>query len=214
MKSYTGKRFLVVAGACLLLAGWRIGEAYWWNKQDAAQVRTNAEKAAVLPPVVGDWLGNEVEVSTREKQATGASKITRYRYRLPASDMLIEVTLLVGPTGPIAVHPPTVCLPSAGWRLQADPEVRLLDGDGQRGRFHVGKFVHVDLSTGIRQRATLIWAWNDGRGWDVPVNPRWTYAGRPVLWKIYIGIADSKDDQDLEPRLLEFARLLFETLAL
>lgn len=214
MKRVRTKRFAVVAAACLLLAGWRVGEAHWLNRKDDPSIKAAAEKATVLPESVGGWMGEELDVSAREKEVSGATKITRRRYRPPDGDTVIEVTFLVGPMGPIAVHPPTVCLPSAGWGLQEEVETHVLDIGPQRGRFHAGHFVHVEQSTGVLQRVMLMWGWNDGRGWDVPVNPRWAYAGRPVLWKVYIGIAGVKEEKEQRVQLLAFTRLLLERLSI
>ena len=213
MKRSSTKRFMVVAGTCLLLAGWRVGEAYWLNRKDDTSIKAAAEKATVLPESVGGWLGEELEVSPREKEVSGATKIVRRRYRSPDGDTVIEVTFLVGPMGPIAVHPPTVCLPSAGWRLQAEPETHVLDIGPQRGRFHAGHFFHVEQSTGVVQRVMMMWAWNDGRSWDVPVNPRWAYAGRPILWKMYIGVAEKTTEQQTHKILLDFTKTILSAIS-
>ncbi len=130
--------------------------------------------------------------------------------------------LLAGPTGPIAVHPPTACYRGLGYTLAAEPATMSVPRNqansnraASRDRFQVAEFIPPPHSMSPRVR--VAWAWsNDGR-WSAPEHPRVAFAGRPALFKLYVTTdassthddAESTIDRFLEQALPELRNRLF-----
>jgi hypothetical protein len=196
--------FVVLAGL--------VCQKLWLNEDDADQLRLQAaERLAKLPLRIGPWQATELDASRRELERTGATAILGRIYRQSSDGASVSALLLVGPFGPIAVHPPDVCLPAAGWREQRqERRQRVLDIPGVgRVILETTVFAHRNETTGVEEKLVVWWGWNDGTGWQAPANPRLHYAGRPVLYKLYLMTAAGADTKNALTLLEEFARSLF-----
>src|SRR5205814_1464998 len=98
------------------------------------------------------------------------------------------VSLLVacGRPGPVAVHTPEICFPGAGYQPTGEaPRLTLdLPRGGAPVEYRAATFKHADEAT--PEQVRVVWLWNGKGAWSAPDNPRWQFAGLPVLYKVYV----------------------------
>ncbi len=154
-----------------------------------ANVIAAAESLKSVPKTIGTWDGTDFELSEemlKTAEVTGCLS-RRYVNRLDGN----TVTLLIfcGPPGPISLHPPTVCFPSAGLALDAAPARCDVDAGTVAAEMWRGDFVKHAEGGPVRLRTYWTWYGSRGhgqRGWQVPANPRVTFAREPYLFKMYV----------------------------
>ena len=101
---------------------------------------------------------------------------------MPLAELL--AVLMVGRAGRMAVHTPEVCYRGAGYELSGPPSQHDVTEDGgRRAAFWTATFVKPNTSGSDLQ---LYWGWNGGDGWKAPTSPRWEFADRPALYKLYL----------------------------
>jgi EpsI family protein len=72
-----------------------------------------------LPIWVGSWLGDDVEVSEKERQLLAEDTVfARKSYVSPAGDRVFVSIVLSGEDMTNSIHRPERCLPAQGWSLQ------------------------------------------------------------------------------------------------
>lgn len=76
--------------------------------------------ALKLPIWVGDWLGEDAEVSARELEVLAKDTgFARKIYTSPAGDKIFVSIVLSGEDMTSSIHRPERCLPAQGWSLQS-----------------------------------------------------------------------------------------------
>ena len=76
--------------------------------------------ALELPIWVGPWLGEDVEVSSKEKELLASdTQFARKTYISPAGDRVFVSIVLSGEDMTNSIHRPERCLPAQGWSLQS-----------------------------------------------------------------------------------------------
>ncbi len=97
---------------------------------------------------------------------------------------VVDVILLVGPTGPISVHTPDICYSSREYSIIAERErIALSDPQGVEHQFW-GMTLQRRDAAGDRLR--VYYAWTTGGPWAAPSQPRFSFAGRPYLYKLQV----------------------------
>ena len=189
----------VVAGALLAASG--ILHAYQtgvWNS--GKQLSQAAARLSQIPLSVGDWQGTPLEFDPRQLKAAEAAGALSRVYKSEDSRPM-NVMLLCGPHGPIALHPPTVCFTGAGYSQSCEVRRHVVHDAEHRelGSFWVADF--DKLIDGAPVRIRTYWAWSDGHAWSAADAPRFEYAGAPVLYKLYVThvVPNSADDSEVTP---------------
>jgi hypothetical protein len=95
------------------------------------------------------------------------------------------MVLLVGPAGPTSVHTPDICYSSQDYAQEGPREATQVQATdkGQTASFWVLKLRPNSLDAG---RLTSYYAWSDGGRWEASENPRWTFGGKPMLYKLQL----------------------------
>src|SRR5262245_44831048 len=96
--------------ACAVLLASGVLHGLWsgrWQFSDEASKAT--ERLEQVSLAIGDWDGDEHEIDSRQIRAAGATGYLSRRYVNRQTGEVIWCTVLCGPPGPIAVHPPDVC---------------------------------------------------------------------------------------------------------
>jgi hypothetical protein len=144
-----------------------------------------ARRLSGVPTQFGDWRmesSEQLPPATREiLQCSGHLMRT---YRNAATQELVTVAVLLGPSGPISVHTPEICYSSREYSISGPTErTALVDGEGARHSFWVTNL----RSNGIEgNRLRVYYGWSDGGVWNAAEHPRFTYASRPYLYKIQL----------------------------
>jgi hypothetical protein len=169
-----------------------------------------------IPHVVGDWHSVPLEIS--EAQLRGAEAVGHFAriYRNDQTQVEIQVMILCGPHGPIAVHPPTICFTGAGWQQTYPEEPQEIKSDGGQATFWKTVFTRL-AADGMRSDLDTYWAWSDDGEWEAPENPRMEFANRPHLYKMYVtrhrgASADAKMKESAEPPCEEFLKVFLPTV--
>jgi hypothetical protein len=181
----------VVVGAALM-AVWGVAQAAWLPSDgDPAAIAQAAARLAELPREIGSWTATDVELDREQTAAAGAEGILSRQYRDSASGKTVTVLLVCGRPSQIAVHPPTACYRGIGYEPQSAPRLVSFDEPGEarsmeKSAPHELAFASFARAGGPDAAVDVAWGWSADGQWSAPSSPRMTYAGKPVLYKLYI----------------------------
>jgi hypothetical protein len=147
------------------------------------QPQAAAAKLANVPLRVGDWEGQDGPPIRAQEIVIGelAGYISR-QYENRLSGIRLDVLVVCGRPGPIAVHTPDVCLLGEGFNLVRRQKMPLPSNPADQ--FVVAHFRKL-VGEGAFDRR-VFWSWSATGAWDTPDSPRWTFAGKPFLYKLYV----------------------------
>jgi hypothetical protein len=189
-----------LAIAMILAAGWAHGHwTHRWTIIPAVQAL--AAKVGELPAEADEWSATSEPLDPRELRAAGGEVALQRSYRAPGAPPA-EVFLIAGRAASVSSHTPEVCYPGAGFLL--GPIRRVVIGGGGAGPepSEFATAVATRKEPGKDESIRLYWAWNDGRGWRAPSDPRVAFLSAPALCKLYLispvaGSGDADDDAAL-----------------
>ena len=111
----------------------------------------------------------------------------------------VDLALSCGRHGPILVnHTPMDCYPPAGWEVVGQPKrltIALPDGSPPAG-FWVANFDKNERALPVHLR--VYWSWTGDGHWQVPTQPRLTFARHRILYKLYVTRQLSRPDEPLD----------------
>lgn len=114
-------------------------------------------------------------------------------YRNVDTEASVVVTLMSGPSGPLAAHTPEVCYSSKAFVIESLPELLELElADGTKSELRV---VNLVPRNDNHNPLTVIYGWHNGTTWKAPA-PTWSravYAGTQSLVKIQAAIVTTGD---------------------
>jgi hypothetical protein len=143
-----------------------------------------AEQAArlpLVPLVLGDWVGQDIETDSRQVGPVAGYLHRRYLNRQTGAG--VTIYLVCGRPGPVCIHTPDICYTATGHEIVSQERLNLPPDVGE------GEFLTAKLrrsSSTEDQRLRIFWSWSDGNAWAVPDSPRLEFARRPVLFKLYL----------------------------
>lgn len=168
-----------------------------WGREKL--LATSASRLEHVPLELGDWNGRPLELDPEQLKVAQASGAISRSYT-DGDRTAVNVMLLCGPSGPIAVHPPTVCFVAAGYTQATEQRrVDVLDSDGRR----MGSFWTADFEwpreDGTSNRVRTYWGWSTDGHWKSPDYPRYEFAGSQVLYKLYVTRQVTDEPVESEP---------------
>ena len=177
-----------VMAALILTAGTIHGR--WTNRwARATELQHAVDHLSKLPLVLGDWEGRDNVLDEKERKLYDASEAAawvtrRYVHRLTGESLSLLV--LCGPPGPTANHSPEACYPGGGFNLAAPVERKEIafGTPPATAVFQVGDFRRADAASSMGLK--IYWSYRGGSNWEVPENPRLSFARYPALYKIYV----------------------------
>jgi hypothetical protein len=168
-----------------------------------------------VPDKIGDWVGEDMEVTQEVRRTAGATGAISRAYRNTRTGDQVNLWLIVGHARPVSAHTPDICYGSSGF-VQRAPENSLhpFAFPGQEeAPFWTNTFVKED-TTG-RQLIRVFWSWynpmdeerQDGVYWQAAKNPRWQFGNTRALFKMYFTsvMRDQKETAEESP-CARFAR--------
>jgi hypothetical protein len=167
---------------------------------------------ALLPDVsmvLGDWQGETLDAESRQLGDASGCLLRRYTNNLAGSS--VTVFLLCGRPGPVAIHPPDSCYAAGGFEIATPSLFKAPTGSSATdAEFRVARM--RKKRAGEQTQLRVFWSWNDGKGWRVPSNPRVSFAGTPVLFKLYLvrELPDYEEPLDGDPSVDLMRHLLPE----
>jgi hypothetical protein len=204
------KRFLpylaLLAAALLTIVGGVVHGRLSNRWGPPADVQAAAAALAGVPDQIGPWQKESDEKLSPqiEKMLECVGHVQR-TYRNRQTHNRVNVAILLGPPGPIAVHTPEICYSSQDYTIIEQPH-RITVGLGRvpaepaalSHTLWATTFRSNDLEGGLLR---VYHGWSDGGAWTAPDKPRFTMADRPYLYKIQLAGylpagAAPQDEQD------------------
>jgi Protein of unknown function (DUF3485) len=171
--------------------------------ETATELPAAVENLDHVPLVVGKWKGTELKkLDPRVVKIAGFAGHLQRSYRKSVSRDSPEVLILLacGPFGPLSVHSPEVCYAASGF-VQNTEKTLHSGSDGDSYHFWKAKFAKP--GTAAPGSLWVFWSWNKGDGWRAAENARWTFAGAPVLYKLYVSCESISGNSDEDGKAAE-----------
>ena len=175
----------LVLAVLVTLAGGLLYGGYSQRWGPTADLMTAGSHLASLPQSIGDWkLTEELAIESSAVEMLECPGYVHRRYVHTPTGDTINLVLLVGPPGPIAVHTPEICYSSRAYEIEDEPRVVTLDSNESRSDYY--------WCTDFRSRNVLAenlrvyYAWSTGGPWEASSSPRFEFATAPMLYKLQL----------------------------
>ena len=180
----------IIFGPILLVVGTLAAGWMHDNMTDRWGPKTSLSTAAQrltrpLPDRLGNWqLRRENEISDDVTRVLQCPAYVSRVYEHAETGDIVSVALLLGPSGPIAVHTPEVCYSSRDYSIASErKETPIVDGDGNSHTFWEVTVQSKEIdSSSLR----VFYGWTRGTGWEAARSPRFAYGGAPYLYKLQL----------------------------
>ena len=151
-------------------------------------------KLELIPSVIGHWSSVDQELTQREIDVAGIEGYVRREYQNRRTGATVYLTVLCGHSGPMAVHPPTACFEGIGYSLSAGPTVVRVTPPESKTSYEFKRSSFKENDVAVPEIVRVFWAWSSDGVWQAPSSPRFTFRGKPYLYKIYV------TDRDIDRR--------------
>ena len=148
---------------------------------DSAAAQLAQTRLHALPLSLGEWRGAATEIPAKHLQIAEAQAHLSRSYVRPRDGARVALLTLVGAPGPLGAHTPETCFAGAGYEREG--VAARLDLPGGFGSLWRGHFCPPQ-SRGSAQE--VLWGWGDGATWVAASDPRFEFAGRNLLYKLYV----------------------------
>ena len=192
-------RTSMLGAVALLVVGYGIAVGLWTNRWKASDdLRQAVESLNQVPMKIGDWRGENLPTDPEVMSVGRIDGFLSRVYRNQRTGQGLTLMIVCGRPGPISVHTPDVCFRGRGYVLDGDAKHENLAPAtaSAPADFWHGYFVNEGNVEGEEE---AYWSWNATGTWQAPQNPRWTFAARRVLYKLYlvrgIGKRPAKDSR-------------------
>jgi hypothetical protein len=147
----------------------------------------------------GDW-----ELSESSRLEPGVIEMLecaghlRQTYVHRKTGQAVNVAVMLGPPGPIAVHTPEICFSSRAH--QQDGERQKVQIHGRGGRADELWVVNFQPKNSTADHLRVYYGWTTDGAWQASPHPRFQFSGQPWLYKIQLatvlpaGVDASKTD--------------------
>jgi hypothetical protein len=158
-----------------------------------------------FPREFGRWKAIEgFPIDATALQILECAGYVNRRYLNQDTGRSIQLAIIVGPPGPIAVHAPEICYSSRSYEIRNERKEIPIEAATGRHTFWRVDFTTRDASIdGLR----VYYAWTSSGVWNASGSPRFEFAGEPLLFKIqlatYVAPYLSDEDRDAGRHFLE-----------
>lgn len=187
----------------MLTGRWRTSSA--WS--------TAVARVPQVPYQIGPWQGRDLDVDPLPFRQARVDSYWVRRYERTGQAGACVAILMCGRSGPLAVHTPEVCYPGAGYQMHGSARRLTLPlPGGALAELWTARFRREEAGSGPLLQ--LFWSWSAEGSWQAPRWPRWTFAGRPFLYKLYVlrELADSGEAVALQDPAVDFLTALLPVL--
>ncbi|HMF15026.1 MAG TPA: exosortase-associated EpsI family protein [Gemmataceae bacterium] len=203
------RRIVVTVMAVIAVLATGIVHGIWIGRWEITD--EPGASVARLPDVrmeLGDWQGQTLDAKSQQLGDASGCLLRRYANKFTGAN--VTVFLLCGRPGPVAIHPPDSCYAAGGYEVLTPARFKGPAETGSGAEFRVARM--RKKRAGEQSQLRIFWSWNDGKGWRVPSNPRWTFAPSRVLFKLYLvrELPDFEEPLDDDPCIDLMRRLLPE----
>lgn len=155
----------------------------WGMSQALTSSGTDLQKQ--MPNTIGDWdYQEDLPLSQAVQDVLQCVSHLNHVFVNRNSGENIGATLIIGPSGPLTVHTPEICLSTGGYvQVGRSQQVEIKHEERVLGTFYRANF---RSQTPNLPSLEIFWGWHDGKGWSAPDNPRLTFGGAPALYKLQV----------------------------
>jgi hypothetical protein len=174
-----------LAVVIMIAAGWVQGV---WSERWGTfpELQIFSEQLDKIPLQIGEWQGEDQEKSDQRilKIAGAEGELVRNYHN--AHDEQVRVSIICARLQDIFYHTPDRCYPAAGFEMQGDPQLDIVDCDGGKSaEFFTTSFLKSEATGTHAERG--FWSWSADGQWVAPKNPKLKFAGQQhALYKLYI----------------------------
>jgi hypothetical protein len=201
------QRIVIIIAAAGILVASGVVHGVWtdrWSEQ--SDLKAAAARLEQLPLTIGAWHGTDVAMEN-DPNSTVAGQVAR-RYVQASTGKTVTILLACGRAGAVCTHTPEVCYAGSGFEVE---KPKRFHASAPSAEFWTARFVKERASGKTHLR--IFWAWHGAQSWQVAENPRWTFAGEKVLYKLYLIRELAQADEPLESdACVEFMQELLPAL--
>jgi Protein of unknown function (DUF3485) len=196
--SMPARRWIALGLAVLItLAGGVLYGSYVQRWNAPAELSGAATWLKEFPGEIGNWKAvEELPIGEHSLQMLECAGYISRRYVNQDSGQSIQLAIMLGPPGPIAVHTPEICYSSRAYEMESERALTPLEVSPNRRH----SFWRLDFSTrnAFADGLRVYYAWGLGSEWKASDSPRFEFAGSPLLYKLQLA-------SSVSPRLSEDA---------
>jgi hypothetical protein len=196
-------RFFQFLFALAAIVAATIGAETWLGKRThrvkrAQMLAAAAEKLQLIPTAIGDWQMEASREFPRLVLETLENPTYVCRsYKNQRTGRSVELTLLVGPSGPLVAHRPEICIDGQGHRIVRGPELAEFGESHDLQQLFRTTFARLPAAG----QFVIYYGWTRGRGCEAPEWPRLALGREPALYKLQVAanlepFDDKRSDQD------------------
>jgi hypothetical protein len=177
-------RYIPVYTALALVTLSGIVNGFWTDRWVVSQAPAEAAaRMRKLPREAGDWKAVDLPADEPQDEPIAGTLYRRYVNR--STGAVVNLALVCGLPGPVSIHTPDVCYRASGFEVASPAPYKVAGGPKQpAARFWTSDLHKKKAAEEIHQR--IFWSWSAGGPWKTPADPRREFAGRPVLFKLYL----------------------------
>jgi hypothetical protein len=177
--------YALAALALTLVTGLVYGR--WTQRWEAPpSLKAAAARVEELPRELGPWqMKEEREMAPLVLETLRCEAHAHREYVNRDTGEVVHVALIVGPSGPTAVHTPEICFSSRYFEI-ADPREKTFfgaNGDADSSSLWMTRFRSQNAGAGELQ---VYYGWSTGGAWTASQSPRFEFGGSPLLYKIQV----------------------------
>lgn len=170
-----------------------------------------------LPETFGDWrLTREHEFSDEIVKILECDGYHLASYENPKLGFTVQATVLLGASGPTAVHTPEGCMVVQSFRQVSDREKVLIEDmpTAPDVSVWIAEFESTEVD---KSHARVAYAWSTDGNWRASESARSEFGGKPYLYKLQVstplpfGYDVDKRGDPLEKFLPDFIEALHRT---
>ena len=201
---------LTIAAAAILTIVFGLGHRAISDGGLSEGIELSQDQVDQLPDQIDVWtITNREEISGAALELLECTAHGNLAYRNVETEANVILTLMSGPSGPLAAHTPEVCYSSKAYVIDSVPELLEIDlADGNKCELRV---VNLVPRSDTHEPLTVIYGWHDGTTWKAPA-PTWAravYAGTQSIVKLQVAIATTGDSsvastKDRQTQLRDF----------
>ena len=190
------QRILVIISGFVVLIASGVVHGVWTDRwSDQADLTDTAQRLDLLPITIGAWHGTEVEME--KDPNSGLAGMMARRYVNASTGKVVTLFLACGRSGAVCIHTPDVCYAGSGFEVEKPVRFVLPSATAQApSEFWTARFIR-ERTTG-KTNLRIFWSWHDAESWKIADNPRISFAGEKVLYKMYLIREMVQPDEPLE----------------
>ena len=173
-----------------------------WGASQAAQPL--AEQLQTLPADVGDWsLQEEAPLSETVQNILQCQGHLNRVYQNNRTGRQVSVAVILGPSGPVAVHKPSICYSSRNFIITDQESPIDIDTEVGKQSLWFTEFQSKGLE---KETLQTYHAWSFDGKWEATQEPRLAYMWRPYLFKIQVAAVAPPGESADEKTGIEFLK--------